>query len=94
MQDSTQAPSTRYSVYADLSRPLSVDERSRVVDALDASVPESGCVGQQNGPNDEVYFCVDAASEGEAISLASIHMSRVLQEAGLDTTFKLALQAQ
>ena len=61
----------RYAVYADLSRPLTGRERSAVCEALDATVLDSGCVGRQKGPNDEVYFCVDAISEEDAKAQAS-----------------------
>jgi len=81
-----------YSVYADLSRPLMGEERSAVAEALDASVPESGCVGIQSGSNDEMYFCVEAGSDAEAEAQAVRYAEIVFREAGLDMEYTLTLQ--
>jgi hypothetical protein len=40
-----------WSVYADLSRHLTKEERAAVADALDELVPDSGCVGIQRQPH-------------------------------------------
>lgn len=83
----------RYSVYADLSRPLTTLERSTLFEALDSTVPGSGCVGQQKGPHDEVYFSIDALTDEEASEHASRYMDIVLQKSGLNTDYTLTLQA-
>jgi hypothetical protein len=75
----------RYAVYADLSRELTTVERSAVIVALEANVPDSGCVGLQKGPNEEVYFCVEALSETEAGTQAAGYLTVVLEYAGLNT---------
>ena len=82
----------RYSVYADLSRTLTKHERSAIVEALDTSVPNSGCVGPQKRSEDEVYFEVEAPSDEEASALAAHYMDLVLQLAGVDVQYMLALQ--
>lgn len=82
----------RYAVFADLSRPLTGQEQSAVFEALEASVPDSGCVGRDTGPNDEVYFCVEAFSEEDASAQAAGYMSIVLARAGLDVEYTIALQ--
>ena len=55
-----------FAVFANLSRRLTTQERTTLFEALDATVPDSGCVGPQNSQNDEVYFSVDAQSEAVA----------------------------
>jgi hypothetical protein len=81
-----------FAVFADLSRQLTRHERSAVVDALEVCVPGSGCVGPQKGPNDEVYFALDALSEVAANAQAVHYMSKVLQQAGIVTEYALSLQ--
>jgi hypothetical protein len=78
-----------YAVYADLSRPLTVEERSSLFEALDSIVPNSGFVGRDRAPNDEVYFCIEADNEDEAIAQAAQYMSKMLEKAALDVTYKL-----
>jgi len=82
----------QYAVYADLGRPLTDEERSAVAAALDAKVPGSGCVGMQNGPNDELYFCLEAAGDAEAEAQAVWYAALVFREAGLDAEYTLTLQ--
>jgi hypothetical protein len=82
----------QYAVYADLSRPLTGEERSAVFEAVEASVPGSGCVGRQSGPNDEVYFCVEAPGEDDARAQADAYMSTVLERARLGVEYMLSLQ--
>jgi hypothetical protein len=83
----------KYAIYADFSRPLMTAERSAVSEALDANVPGSGCVGCQTGPNDEVYFSIEAPSDEEAIARAAHHMSIVVHVVGLDADYTLTVQA-
>jgi hypothetical protein len=80
-----------YSVYADLSRPLTDQEQWAVFEALEASVPGSGCVGRQKQLNDEVYFCIEANSDEAARLQAASHADTVLKLAGLDVTYALEL---
>lgn len=82
----------KYSVFVDLSRHLASGERSAVFEALEARVPDSGCVGVDKGPNDEVYFCVEAGSEKEASEKARRYMSIVIQEAGLNVECTITFQ--
>ena len=83
----------RFNVFADLSRPLTQEERSSLFASLDAIVPDSGCVGPHNGrPNDEVFFCVEAATENEARAQAASYMTATLQEAELDASYIIELQ--
>lgn len=82
----------RYAVFADLPRPLTKEEQSAVVEALELNVPESGCVGRDKSPNDEVYFCVEAPSEVDATAQAARYMTAVLQTAGLDIEYTVELQ--
>lgn len=78
-----------YGIYVDLSRLLSNQERSEVFDAVDAVVPGSGCVGVQRGTTDEIYFCIDAASETEAKAITDQYMRRITDRAGLDVSFSI-----
>jgi len=82
----------RFSVYADLSRPLAVEERGTLLGALDEIAPGSGCVGLQGGPNDEVYFTVDADSEADARAAAIRYLDAILRMAKLDLAYTLDLQ--
>ncbi len=82
----------RYAVFADFPRPLTKQERSAVFEALEANVPDSGCVGRDKRPNDEVYFCVEASCEDDATALARRYMDIVLQRAGLDAAYAISLQ--
>ncbi len=82
----------RYHVYVDLSRRLTEQERSAVFEALERHVPDSGCVGPQNAPEDEVYFSVQASSDEEASAVAARYISIVLTHAGLDTHYTISLQ--
>ena len=45
-----------YRVDADMSRTRSTYKRNIFAEALDSIVPNSGCVGLQGGPHDEVFF--------------------------------------
>ena len=81
-----------YAIYVDMARQLTAQERSAVADALEAHVPSGGCVGLQKGPNDEVYFDVEASSDEEAEALAARYISLVLQTAGLDEEYTITLQ--
>ena len=82
----------QYAVFADISRPLTEQEQSAVFQGLETCVPESGCAGHQKGPNDEVYFCVEALSEAEARMLARDYLAVVLLRAGLAVEYTLSLQ--
>ena len=84
--------SMRYAVYADLSRQLTSQERSSLFESLEASVPGSGCVGLQKGPNDEVYFSLEALSETAANAQAEHYMGIILHQAALDIEYTLTLQ--
>ncbi len=82
----------RYAVFADVSRPLTRQEQSAVFEALEANVPDSGCVGRDKRVNDEVYFCVEAPCEEDARSRARDYMNIVLKRAALDVEYTLSLQ--
>jgi hypothetical protein len=82
----------RYAVFADLPRPLTKQEQSAVFEALEQNVPDSGCVGRDKRPNDEVYFCVEAPCEEDATALARRYMGIVLQRARLDLEYAIFLQ--
>jgi argininosuccinate synthase len=93
MPDSTRALKlVEYSVYADLPRPLTADERLAVGKSLDANVPGSGCVGPQKGPNDEIYFSVEAHSDEDATAKATRYLKLVALEAGLNSTYTIEVQ--
>ena len=82
----------QYAVYADLSRRLTEQERSSLFEALDANVLGSGCVGLQKGPNDEVYFALEALNEAAASAQAVHGMKLILQKAAFDVEYALTLQ--
>lgn len=81
-----------YSIYADLTRQLTRQERATLFEALDSTVPGSGPVGQQKGPHDEVYFSVDAPTKEKASEQAARYMGIILQKSGLDIDYTLTLQ--
>lgn len=81
-----------YSVYSDLSRTLTKEERNAVCEALETCVPGGGCVGPQKAPEDEVYFGVEAPSDDEASALAEHYMSIVLTRSGVDVDYDITLQ--
>jgi hypothetical protein len=83
---------SRYDVYADLSRRLTDQERLAIFEALERSVPDSGCVGPQKGSEDEVYFVIEAPSDVEASALAAHYMNSVLKHAGVETEYTITLQ--
>jgi hypothetical protein len=83
----------RYDVYVDLPYELTRQQRSTVFEALDATVPGSGCVGRQTGSNDEVYFSIEARTEEEARERAERYMSTILGKAGLHVEYAITLQA-
>ena len=60
-------PMNRYSVYADLSRRLTKQERLAIFEALETSVPGSGCVGPQQIKLHRRLLC-QTASAAAAIS--------------------------
>ncbi len=80
-----------YTVYADLPRQLSEQERTGLAEALDSIVPGSGCVGPR-ATQEEVYFAVDAPTKEDARQQAEQYMNRILQEAGLEMEFALEIQ--
>jgi hypothetical protein len=84
----------RYAIYADLSRRLTEQERSALAEALDVSVPDSGCVGLQKGPNDEVYFSLEALSEAAARAQAEHYMNTMLQKVALSVEYALTLHEE
>lgn len=83
-----------WSVYADLSRSLTEAERQSIADALDEAVPDGGCVGQQRGEVEEVYFRLDAASSAEASEAAARLLEVILQKAGVQARYELQLEPE
>ena len=82
-----------YAVYADLPRPLTKQERAAVFEALDETVPGSGCVGLHRGSKkEEVYFSLMAPSEPAAIAQADRYMREILHKATLEIEYTLGLQ--
>lgn len=83
----------RYEIYSELLRQLSELERYTVFEAVDALIPDSGCVGRMGMPNDEVYFCVFAESEDDARSQAITWMTAVLRQSKLELGFGIQIHA-
>jgi hypothetical protein len=81
-----------YSVYTDFSRPLTSEERSIIFEALEVNVPDSGCVGIQNGPSDEMYFRVEASTDAEAQAQAIQYAGIILRAAKLNVAYTISLQ--
>lgn len=84
----------RFSVYADLSRPLTSDEQSLVFAALDVLVPDSGCIGPSRSGDYEVFFTVDAATREAAQKEAAGYLDAILHRAGVTVSYLLTLQPQ
>lgn len=70
-----------------------IHERATLFEALDSLVPGSGCVGRQNGPNDEVYFSVSEETYEQAWQQAVRWMDIVLRNANLAVDYTIELQA-
>ncbi|RKG99665.1 hypothetical protein D7X32_25920 [Corallococcus carmarthensis] len=81
-----------WSVYADLSRPLTEAERQSVAEVLNEVVPDGGCVGQQRPGCDEVYFRLDDVSRDEASVMAARFLEVILEKAGVQARYELQLQ--
>lgn len=76
-------------MYVDFARPLSNQERLKIVNALEDVVPSGGCVGAFNGAVDEVCFCVNAVSETEAKAITNQYMCHILACAKLSVGFSI-----
>jgi hypothetical protein len=83
----------RWHVYADLSRPLTTTEQGAVFAAIDAIVPESGCVGPNASGCTEVYFVVEAASLEHAEVEAKRYLDSVLRSSGVGAANVVTLRA-
>ena len=84
---------SQWAIYADLERALTTDEQRAVSAALDAIVPDSGCVGPNRKGIYEVYFTVDAATRPEAETAAAQLMKAMLQQARVTVPFVLEVTA-
>lgn len=86
-------PKHPYAVFAEISRRLTEAERRAIFEALDAHVPDSGCVGhEKESAPDEVYFVVAASSEEIARAQADAYMKLILQVAKSDVQYTISLQ--
>jgi hypothetical protein len=83
-----------WNVFVDLERRLCGDEQRDLFAAIDALVPNSGCVGPNRSGVSEVYFSVDAENEADARARAADLISRVLSRAAIDTKHEISLQAK
>jgi hypothetical protein len=81
-----------WSVYADLARPLTSDEQPRASDALDALVPDGGCMGPNRSGDYEIYFEVTGSSLAEAETTAARLVNAILERAGVTVAFSITLQ--
>lgn len=81
----------QFSVYADLSRQLTLEERTAVGEALDAIVPDGGCVGPQRRQDFEVYFVVEAANSEEAREQATRYMDSLLRRSEVELDYEISL---
>jgi hypothetical protein len=84
----------KWSVYADLARPLTADERHAVFAALEELVPESGCVGPDRRGVEEVFFVVAAPTREAAREAATAALGRVLAAAGVRVDHAITIQAE
>lgn len=76
-----------YLIYADLSRLLTNIERTELLVVLDALIDNSGCIGPQRFPSDEIYFTLEASTETEARTSASILLNSMLSKANIEAEF-------
>lgn len=83
----------RWSVFADLDRRLDDDERGDLFAAIDAEIPDSGCVGPNRAGVEEVYFVIEADSAAAARDVAAEYMDRVLAASGVRVGYTITLQA-
>lgn len=81
-----------WNVFVDLARPLNDAERRDVFGAVDAIIPDSGCVGPNRSGVDEIYFNVEADNEGDARARATALLVRVLAHAALTTDYEVTVQ--
>lgn len=85
-------PSVRFSIFADLSRPLTADEQGEIFAALDALVPNSGCVGPNRSGVYEVFFVVDADTSEAAQQEAARYMDAIVKCSGVAVGYEITLQ--
>jgi hypothetical protein len=81
-----------WSVYADLSRPLTPEERQAIAASLDALWPGGGSVGPNRGGGEEVYFVVEVLPLAGAEEAAARLLDAVLAESGVRVRYTLQLQ--
>lgn len=72
-----------WSIFADLERVLTEDERDAVFAALDELVPGSGCLGPNRCGDEEMYFTVESDSPEAARALAERWLERVIAASGV-----------
>lgn len=81
-----------WNVFVDLTRRLSDVERRAVFDAVDAVVPDSGCVGPNRAGMDEVFFVVVADDEAAARARAAVLIARVFARAAITADYEITVQ--
>ena len=70
-------------IYADLTRTLAVHERRALADAVEAAVPNGGCVGLNASGVDEIYFEVEALDTHAARAVGQHYVALALRHAEL-----------
>lgn len=81
----------RFHVFADTELALGAEEQGAVFAALDALVPESGCVGPGRGGGSEIYFAVEAAAVEDAERIAREHLRTIFEASGVHATYVLSI---
>jgi hypothetical protein len=81
-----------WSIFADLERGLTDEERGAVFAALDELVPGSGCLGPNRHGDEEMYFVVEADSPEAARGAADEWLKRVIAASGVRVGWAITVQ--
>jgi hypothetical protein len=81
-----------WDVFVDLACHLTDAQRCELLEAVDAIVPDSACVGPNRSALDEVYFTVEADSEQAARSRAKELIARAVAHAAITAQVGITLQ--
>ena len=82
-----------WSIFIDLAEGLTDDQRSALFAALEAIVPDGGCIGPDRGGVEVLYFVVDAPSPEAARTAATAIMENILATAAMRLAYTVTAQA-
>lgn len=83
-----------WSIFIDLAEGLSDDQRGALFAALEAIVPDGGCIGPDRDGVEVLYFVVDAPTPEAARSAAAATMENILATAAMRVVYTVTAQAR